>query len=77
MSSAARRTDSGFTLVEALIAIVILVFGLMAVTNLFLVAGNSNQVANQSTAAAALAARRLESLKTISFPLRRAWKSSS
>jgi prepilin-type N-terminal cleavage/methylation domain-containing protein len=61
------RTQSGFTLVEALIAIVILVFGLMAVTNLFLVAGNSNQVANQSTATAALASQALESLKTLPF----------
>jgi type IV pilus modification protein PilV len=58
-----RRGDAGFTLIEVLIAIVVLVFGLIAVTNLFLVAGSSNSVANQSTAAADVAAQVLENLK--------------
>lgn len=58
-----RRADAGFTLVEVLIAIVVLVFGLIAVTNLFLVAGSSNTVANQSTAAADVAGRILENLR--------------
>ena len=59
----ARRGEQGFTLVEALTAIVILSFGLMAVTNLLVVAASSNSVANQSTAAADMAARTMESLK--------------
>src|SRR5204863_2278147 len=42
-----RGSEAGFTLVEALVAIVILVFGLIAVTNLMLVAASSNSVANQ------------------------------
>jgi prepilin-type N-terminal cleavage/methylation domain-containing protein len=58
-----RRAEAGFTLVEVLIAIVVLVFGLIAVTNLFLVAGSSNTVANQATAAADSAAQALENLK--------------
>src|SRR5512139_2099731 len=58
-----RRAEAGFTLVEALTAIVILSFGLMAVTNLLVVAASSNSVANQSTAAADMAARTMESLK--------------
>jgi type IV pilus modification protein PilV len=58
-----RRGDAGFTLIEVLIAIVVLVFGLIAVTNLFLVAGSSNSVANQSTGAADMAAQILENLK--------------
>ena len=37
-----RSGESGFTLVETLVAIVVLVFGLMAVTNLLLVAATSN-----------------------------------
>ena len=41
-----RSRESGFTLVETLVAIVVLVFGLMAVTNLMLVAATSNTVAN-------------------------------
>jgi prepilin-type N-terminal cleavage/methylation domain-containing protein len=58
-----RRAEAGFTLVEVLIAIVVLVFGLIAVTNLFLVAGSSNTVANQATAASDVASQILENLK--------------
>jgi type II secretory pathway pseudopilin PulG len=61
------RTDAGFTLVEALVAIVILVFGLIAITNLMLVAASSNSVANQSTAAASIATQTLEELKMRPF----------
>jgi prepilin-type N-terminal cleavage/methylation domain-containing protein len=57
------RTQAGFTLIEVLIAIVVLVFGLIAITNLFLVAGSSNTVANQATASADAAAQVLENLK--------------
>jgi prepilin-type N-terminal cleavage/methylation domain-containing protein len=57
------RAEAGFTLIEVLIAIVVLVFGLIAVTNLFLVAGSSNTVANQATASADVAAQILENLK--------------
>ena len=67
MSDTNRRSEAGFTLVEALVAIVILIFGLMAVTNLFLVAANSNTVANQQTASAAIASQTLEMLKTVPF----------
>jgi len=59
----ARREEAGFTLIEVLIAIIVLVFGLIAVTNLFLVAGSSNTVANQATASADVAAQILEQLK--------------
>lgn len=59
--------EAGFTLVETLIAIVILVFGLIAVTNLFLVAGTSNQAASHATAAVTQATETLEALKAIKF----------
>jgi prepilin-type N-terminal cleavage/methylation domain-containing protein len=62
-----RRAEAGFTLIEVLIAIVVLVFGLIAVTNLFLVAGSSNTVANQATAAADVAGQVLENLKAQPF----------
>ena len=58
-----RRGEAGFTLIEVLIAIVVLVFGLIAVTNLFLVAGSSNTVANQATAASDVAAQIIENFK--------------
>lgn len=63
----ARASEQGFTLVETLVAIVILVFGLMAVTNLMLVGATNNSVANQSSAATAIASERLEQLKQIPF----------
>jgi Tfp pilus assembly protein PilV len=62
-----RSSEAGFTLVEALVAIVILVFGLIAVTNLLVVAASSNSVANQATGAATVAAQRLELLKAQPF----------
>jgi type II secretory pathway pseudopilin PulG len=62
-----RRAEAGFTLVEALVAIVVLVFGLMAVTNLMLVAASSNTVANQATAAVAAGTGVMDLLKATSF----------
>ena len=63
----ARGAEAGFTLVEALVAIVVLIFGLMAVTNLMLVAASSNSVANQGTAAVASAIRAMDMLKATDF----------
>jgi Tfp pilus assembly protein PilV len=62
-----RRAEAGFTLVEALVAIVVLVFGLMAVTNLLLVAASSNSVANQGTAAVAAATQTMDFLKVTTY----------
>jgi len=59
--------EAGFTLVEALVAVVVLVFGLMAVTNLLLVAASSNSVANQSTAAVASATRAMDMLRATTY----------
>ena len=59
--------EAGFTLVEALVAMIVLSFGLIAVTNLMIVAASSNTVANQSTAAAAIASDQLELLKRTPF----------
>ena len=59
--------ESGFTLVEALCAIVVLAFGLMAVTNLLIVAAASNTVGNHSTAATTASSEIMERLKSRSF----------
>ena len=59
-----RNGESGFTLVETLVAIVVLVFGLMAVTNLLLVAATSNTVANQASAATASASQVMDVLRS-------------
>jgi prepilin-type N-terminal cleavage/methylation domain-containing protein len=65
--SAGRSREQGFTLVESLVAIVVLVFGLIAVTNLLLVAASSNTVANQGTAATTSASEVMEVLRTVQF----------
>jgi Tfp pilus assembly protein PilV len=59
--------EAGFTLIEALIAIIVLVFGLIAITNLFVVATASNQIGNLTTAAAVRSSETLEKLKSIPF----------
>jgi type II secretory pathway pseudopilin PulG len=64
---AGREQEAGFTLVEVLTAIVILIFGIMAVTNLLLIAASSNTVANQTTAATTSASRLLDRLKDVTF----------
>jgi type II secretory pathway pseudopilin PulG len=61
--------QSGFTLVEALVAIVVLVFGLIAVSNLMLVATSSTSAANQGTGAAAEGSRMMETLMATNWPL--------
>lgn len=59
--------EAGFTLVEALVAIVVLVFGLIAVINLFVIAGTTNQAANHATATVTQATETMEALKAITF----------
>lgn len=67
--SAERRRDgeAGFTLIEALVAMVILMFGIAAVANLMVVAGSSNTVANHGTAASAVASAQMELIKSTPF----------
>jgi type II secretory pathway pseudopilin PulG len=62
-----KNSESGFTLVETLIAIVVLVFGIIAVTNLLVVAASSNSLANESTAAAAEASEMMDRIKAVPF----------
>lgn len=62
-----QNRQHGFTLIEAMVSMVILSVGLMAVTNLMIVAGSSNAVGNQGTAAAAEASLVMERLKAIRF----------
>ncbi len=61
------QREAGFTLIEALAAMVILTFGIMAVTNLMLIAGTSNSVANRSTAATLVATQQMETLKSLNW----------
>ena len=65
--TSARRAEAGFTLVETLITIVVLVFGLIAVSNLMFVSISSNSIANRASIATFLAAQKMEELRSISF----------
>jgi type II secretory pathway pseudopilin PulG len=66
--SPARGTrEDGFTLIEALVAVLILVVGIQGVANLMVVASTSNTVANHSSAATAQATETLERLKALPF----------
>ena len=59
--------EAGFTLAEALIATLILMFGLASIFNLMIVATTSNTVANQASAATLLAAQQLEVLRSTPY----------
>lgn len=62
-----RSNESGFTLVEALVAIVVLAFGLTAVTNLLVVGAASNTIGNHTTNTTTIATEILERLRNIPF----------
>ncbi len=62
-----RPDESGFTLIEALIAIVVLAIGLVAVANLIVVGATSNTIGNHSTNTTTIATETLERLRGIPF----------
>lgn len=68
-TSAARAngSEAGFTLVEAMVAIVVLLVGVASVANLMVVAASSNTVGNQATAAATMASQEMERLSAIPY----------
>lgn len=59
--------EAGFTLIEALVATVILSVGLIAVANLFVVATASNSIGNLTTATTTEATEVMERLKAVPF----------
>lgn len=62
-----RNREAGFTLTEALIATLILMFGLASIFNLMITATTSNNVANRASAATMIAAQQLEVLRATPF----------
>lgn len=62
-----RTDEAGFTLIEALIAIMILAIGLIAVANLLVVGAASNTIGNHSTNTTAIATETMERLRNIPF----------
>lgn len=65
--AAGQDRERGFTLIETLIAMVVLIFGLVAVSHLILVATSSNAIANRSTVATSLASLQMERLMTTPY----------
>ncbi len=66
-TSPERNREAGFTLTEALVATLILMFGLASIFNLMIVATTSNSVANRSSAATMVAAQQLEVLRSTPY----------
>lgn len=64
---APRTSEAGFTLIEALVAMVVLAVGITGVANLMVVGASSNSVGNASTASTAIASRELERLKAVEY----------
>lgn len=62
-----RNSEAGFTLVEASIATLILMFGLASIFNLMIVATTTNNVANRASAATLIASQRLEVLRATPY----------
>ncbi len=62
-----KRSESGFTLIEVLIAIVILSIGLLSLAQMIVLATRANSLSGRMTASAALARERLERLKAAPF----------
>jgi prepilin-type N-terminal cleavage/methylation domain-containing protein len=62
-----REEERGFSLIEVMIAILILTVGLLSLAQMMLVATNSNALSGRMTASAALAKEQLELLKAAPF----------
>jgi prepilin-type N-terminal cleavage/methylation domain-containing protein len=60
-------SQDGFSLVEVLVASVILVTGLIAVADLFVVSTNTNRTARRVTATAVLAQQKIEQLRGLTW----------
>lgn len=62
-----RNREAGFTILEAIIATLILLFGLASIFNLMIVAISSNSLANRASGATTLAAQQMEILRATAF----------
>jgi prepilin-type N-terminal cleavage/methylation domain-containing protein len=63
-SATEKPSEAGFSLIEVMIAIIVLVFGILGVANLIVIAAASNMVGNHATAAVSVATEKMELLKS-------------
>lgn len=61
------QSEGGFTLIEVMVAIVILTVGLLSLAQMMVLATNSNTLSGRMTSASALAKEQLERLKAAPF----------
>jgi prepilin-type N-terminal cleavage/methylation domain-containing protein len=66
-ASRTQRKDEGFSLIEVMVAIVILTVGLLSLAQMMVVATNSNSLSGRMTSCSALAKEQLERLKASPF----------
>jgi prepilin-type N-terminal cleavage/methylation domain-containing protein len=62
-----RSAERGFSLIEVMVAILILTVGLLALAQMMVVATNSNSLSSRMTSASSLAKEQLERLKATPF----------
>jgi prepilin-type N-terminal cleavage/methylation domain-containing protein len=62
-----RRNEEGFSLIEVMIAIVILTVGLLSLAQMMVLATNSNTLSGRMTSCSALAKEQMERLKAAPF----------
>ncbi len=62
-----QRNDEGFSLIEVMVAIMILMVGLLSLAQMMIVATNSNNLSGRMTSCSALAKEQLERLKASPF----------
>ncbi len=69
MTTTAKRAsnEDGFSLIEVLIAIVILTVGLLSLAQMMVLATNANTLSGRMTSCSAVAKERLERLKAVPF----------
>jgi type II secretory pathway pseudopilin PulG len=66
-SRSKRSSESGFSLVETLVATVLLATGILATAQMFVLATRGNMAAHRSTFAATLAAEKMEQLRGLTW----------
>jgi prepilin-type N-terminal cleavage/methylation domain-containing protein len=67
MESKPKRNEEGFSLIEVMVAIVILTVGLLSLAQMMVLATNSNTLSGRMTSCSALAKEQLERIKAAPF----------